>query len=461
MDFIGRKQELQKMNQIAARDQQEVLLIYGRRRVGKSELIKHFLRQQSGTSIYYACKQTSEQNNVVSLSTLLAEEDGYPPLGFTNMEQLLEFLFQKACDAPFILVLDEYPYLRQVVTGMDSILQSLIDKYADRSKMKLILCGSFVEVMQSLLLAHNPLYGRISASIRLHPMDYYEAAAFYPSFSPEDKVRLYSVFGGIPYYNRWIDPSLSVKENILQLLVEPGARLESEVPFYLQGELSRMTNANDVFDALARGFHRFNDLLAQSHLNSSASLTNVLKRLMIMEVVRKEAPINDENNRKKTGYFIQDPMSAFFYRYLFRHASQRQVMDPKVFYDRYIEEDFENTYVPKCFEEICRQFLVRQNRQGILEEPFELIGKYYYDLPQEHRNGEFDVVTKDPRGYIFYEAKFRNTPITAKMMQTEIEQVNATGLYCYRYGFFSRSGFEPPKQAREDIRMYDLKELFE
>ena len=460
MEFIGREQELNRLQQVAQSKRQEVLLVYGRRRVGKSELLRHFLQQRQGNDIYYECKQTSEMNNVESLGRLLSDQFAYPPLGFQNIEQLLEFLFQKACQEPFVLVLDEYPYLRQAVTGMDSILQALIDKYAERSQLKLVLCGSFVETMRSLLLAHNPLYGRITSALSVQPMDYYDAAKFYPEFTPEDKVRLYSVFGGIPYYNRWIGATLSVEQNIIQLLVEPGARLENEILYYLQGELTRLTNANEVFDALSRGFSRFGDLLAQSHISSSPALADVLKRLMLMELVRKEAPINDVGNRKKTGYYIQEPLAVFFYRYLYRYASQRRIMQSTVFYERYIKEDFARSYVPKCFEEICRQFLIRQNRQGKLAEPFEQIGKFYYDLPQEHRNGEFDVVTKDRIGYVFYEAKFRSTPVTAAMMQQEITQVNTTGLYCHQYGFFSRAGFADEPLSRQDIVTYQLSDLY-
>ncbi len=104
-----------------------------------------------------------------------------------------------------ILVIDEYPYLRKIVPGMDSILQSLIDRFRDKGTIKLIICGSYVEIMKNLVASDNPLYGRIDKTVDLKPMDYYESALFYESFSNEDKIRLYSVFGGIPYYNSLID----------------------------------------------------------------------------------------------------------------------------------------------------------------------------------------------------------------------------------------------------------------
>jgi len=458
-NFIGRERELKRLDKMYSSRGQEVALIYGRRRVGKSELIKYFIQQHDEDAIYYECKQTTELNNVDSLAEIVSEKMNLPPLGFTNVEQVLDFLFKQACTRKTILVLDEYPYLQKIVAGLDSILQALVDKYKNQSQMKLILCGSFVDTMKKLLLRHNPLYGRISVVLNLKPMNYLESARFYPSFSHDDKIRLYSVFGGIPYYNSLIDESLSVKENIMDLIALPGARLEDEVSMYLNTELSKINSANEVFEALTRGFSRFSDVLSQSHLSSSSLLADVLKKLMLMDMVEKEAPINDANNKRKTGYYISDNMSMFYYRYVFRYASQRRIMNPEVFYQRYIENDFEQFYVPKRFEDICKQFLILKNQQGEMEEPFEAIGKYYYDLPKEHKNGEFDVVTKDDRGYAFYEAKFREAPVSNAMVEKEIQQVNMTGLYCYRYGFFSKSGYDEDI-SRSDVVKYTLDDLY-
>ena len=440
MEFFGRERELQELHRFFSHRGEQTGLVFGRRRVGKSELIKQSLRKADAISIYYECKQTTEENNVDSLSALLADAFHFPKPAFPSMEALLDFLFEKSCREPFVLVLDEYPYLREVVKGLDSILQALIDRYRDTSALKLILCGSYVDVMRSLLLKENPLYGRVDRTIDLKPMDYYDSALFYPGFSDEDKVRLYSVFGGIPYYNKLIDPHLSVRENITELIASPGARLENEVSMYLRSEISRINNANEVFEALAKGFSRYSDLLSQSHVSSGPTLADVLDKLIRMEIVKREAPINDENNKRKAGYYITDNLSLFFYRYVFRYSSQMNVLDPDVFFDRYIAEDFETHYVPRVFESICRQYLIRRNRRGGFEVPFDRIGKYYYDDPVTRTNGEFDVVTEDPNGYVFYEVKFRRGPVTQKTVDDEIAQVEATGLKCYRYGFFSRGG---------------------
>lgn len=456
--FYGREKQKKQLHRMLRSDGQMVSLIYGRRRIGKSELIKQCLRESDITSIYYECKQTSEMNNVESLAEIISEVFGFPRLAFSGAEELLKFLFEKSVREKIILVLDEYPYIRENVKGLDSILQSLIDGYRDTSNLKLIVCGSYVDTMRAMLEKQNPLYGRVDVAIELKPMDYYESAYFYSGFSDEDKVRLYSVFGGVPYYNRLVDAEKTVRENVIGLIASPGARLENEVLMYLNSEISKIVNANEVFEALAKGFSRYKDILDQSHVSSGPALVDVLDKLIRMDVVKRESPINDERNRKKAGYYISDNLSLFYYKYIFRNISRIGIMEPNVFYDKYIDKDFETKHVPYIFEDICRQYLIRMNLAGRMEEPFDRIGKYYYDDPARRLNGEFDIVTHDDKGYIFYEAKFRKEPLTSDVIESEIEQVKRAELPCYKYGFFSRSEFE--MKETDEIVLIRLKELY-
>ncbi|CDA90849.1 putative uncharacterized protein [Firmicutes bacterium CAG:238] len=458
MNFIGRKEELEKLNRAMQTDEMNFSLIYGRRRVGKSELVSQALSKVGSKKIYYECKQVAEESNVNGLSEILSESMGLPKLGFSNMESLLDYIFELSAKEKIVLVLDEYPYLRESIKGMDSILQAMIDKHRKTSKITLIILGSYVEVMRSLLEHGNPLYGRVDLTIYLKQMDYYESSFFYPNYSADDKVRIYSVFGGIPYYNRLVDDAKSVKENIINLIASPGARLENEVSMYLNAELSKIINANEVFEALSRGFSKYSDILAQSHVSSGPTLADVLDKLIRMEVVTKTSPINDSRNKKKMAYHICDNLSLFYYRYIFKYSSQMNIMNSEVFYRKYIEKDFEEHYVPHLFENICKQYLIRKNKEGEIEPVIEKIGKYYYDNPEERSNGEFDIVTEDELGYAFYEVKFKKKQISDEMIDEEIEQVRATGLDCYKYVFFSRSGFRCEK--RENVKLIDIEELF-
>ena len=446
MKFYGRKQEVSLLNRIFISEQMQTAMVYGRRRVGKSELIKYSLKNQDIKSIYYECKETTEMNNVDSLAGIIAEVFDFPKPSFNSLEELLRFIFNYSVKEPLIFVLDEYPYIRNAVKGIDSILQSIIDEYRNTAGIKFVICGSYVDIMKSLLGSSNPLYGRIDRTINLKAMDYKEASEFYKRFSDEDKVRIYSVFGGIPYYNRLIDDSLSVRENIIELIASNGARLENEVSMYLKSEINKIANANEVIEALAKGYSRFGDILSQSHVSSSPTLADVLDKLIKMDLVSKIYPINDENNKRKTGYYISDQLSLFYYRYCFRYASQMIIMNQDVFYDRFIKEDFDKWYVPHGFENICKQYLIAKNREGKLEDPFVKIGKYWYD-PETRTNGEFDFVTLDSKGYIFYEAKFRAEPVNKKMVEEEIAQVQKTG-------------FKDVNEDKDELILIKLEELF-
>lgn len=457
MKFLGRKYDVKRLNGFIDDDFKKTLLVYGRRRVGKSELIKQCLSASSIPNIYYECQQVAQEITVRNLSELISEYFHLPRLSFRDMEELLDYLYQKSKEQPFILVLDEYPYLRQKVDGMDSILQSLIDKYKDQTNMKLILCGSFVDVMKSLLSNSNPLYGRIDFSMYIKPMDYYESALFYPNFSNEDKVKTYSFCGGIPFYNARVNDRISVKENMIQLIASNDALLLEEVPMNLNQEISKIDNANDVFSVLAKGYSKYNDILSRSSIKASPTLSDVLNKLIKMEMVQKVAPINAQDNKKRSGYFINDNFTLFYYRYIFNSLSQLHVLPEDVFYERYIKKDFEEQFVPHRFEEICKEYLIRKNKNNELPVAFDLIGKYYYDDPVNKRNGEFDIVTQDPNGYIFYEAKFKNKPVNEEMINKEIKQVDATSLSPYKYGFISKEGFlSEPDDKMIFITLSDL-----
>lgn len=458
MKFFGRTKQLNQLKKEMSADGMRMSLIYGRRRVGKSELVKQAIKESKIKSFYYECKQVTEESNVQSICEVISEVQGLPKLGYTSIEELMDYVFTLAKEENMVFILDEYPYLRESVKGLDSILQSLVDKHRETSKLKLIILGSYVDIMKSLLEHASPLFGRVDLVIDLKQMDYYESALFYPNMSDEDKVRIYSVFGGIPYFNRLVDDKKSVKENIIDLIASPGARLENEVSMYLSAEISKIVNANEVFEALARGFSRYSDILSQSHVSSGPTLVDVLEKLIKMEVVEKKAPINDEDNKKKAGYYICDNLSLFFYRYIFKYSSQLKIMDSDVFYDKYIGMDFEEKYVPHKFEEICRQYLIRQNRLGNIEPVIEKIGKYYYDDLKTRTNGEFDVVTQDEIGYVFYEVKFRKRKTSKEVIDEEIRQVKSTNLNCYKYVFFSRAGFTA--EETDEIKHIDLVRLY-
>ena len=458
MDFIGRAQELKRLKEAFDNDDYEGILVYGRRRIGKTEMLKEAIRTSGVTAVYYECKRVSEATNTLGLAEVIADVFDIPLPMFESFEKALDFIFTKAENEKIILVIDEYPYLKEKLAGCDSILQSVVDKHIHTSNIKFVLCGSYVGTMKELVAESNPLYGRLSLKFNVKPLDYHDSAKFYPNFSDEDKVRLFSVFGGVPYYNQFINGSKSVRQNIIDLIASPSARLLSEIEQTISGEVNKMANANEAFTAIAAGNHTFSDILNKSHVSSSPTLADVLKKLTDMELAKKVIPINEKSG-KHALYYISDRLSLFYYTYIFRRLSFFNTMPAERFYDEFIGDDFETRFVPKAFELIAKQFLLRKNLAGEIKPVLYDIGKYYYNDPKEKKNGEFDVVTLSKDGYDFYEVKFTSSPVTDHVVKKEKEQLDAAPIKYNRMGFFSKSGFDISEP--DGLILYTLKDCCE
>ena len=254
-----------------------------------------------------------------------------------------------------------------------------------------------------------------------------------------------------------MDDSKTVKENIISLIASQGARFERDPEITLETEISKMANANEVFLSIARGNTKFSDILNSSRVSSSPSLVDTLKKLISMDVVKKEFPINDEAE-KKSYYVISDRLSKFYYKYIFPKSSYFSVMPSEAFYDEFISENFETQYVPREFEEISKQYLIRKNKEGQINPVLYKVGKYYYDDATNKKNGEFDVVTLSKKGYTFYEVKFTKAPIDEAVVNEEKAQLEKAKIKYNRLGFISKSGFNI-KHA-EEYELISLADIY-
>ena len=176
-----------------------------------------------------------------------------------------------------------------------------------------------------------------------------------------------------------------------------------------------------------------------------------------MEIVERTVPINEKNSNHAL-YYISDRLSLFYYTYIFRRASFFNTMPPETFFDEFISRDFETKYVPKAFEQIAKQFLLRQNLRGKIDPVLYAIGKYYYNDPVRKRNGEFDVFTLNKNGYDFYEVKFTSAPVDDGVVEEEKKQLEMAPIEYRKIGFFSRSGFEI--NNRDGLILYTLEDLY-
>jgi len=440
MRFIGRTDELARINKILQKTNQSNILIYGRRRIGKSFLIKKSLENIEDIVIHYQCKEISIENTLDEISKLICSQLhlNYNIL-FNSVDELLKYLFE--CDRKIIFVLDEYPYLLKKVDGLNSIVQSYIDLYKYTSNLKLIVSGSQIEMMKNLIEYNSPLYGRFDEVIELKEHNYIETARYYPSFSNEEKLMLYSVFGGDPLLNSLVDESKNVVDNIIDIAVKEYSFLELTVNNLLNLELSRINYGNDILQAVAFGVKKNDDLVTKAHAKSPANLNHALNKLLELELIVKINPINDENNRKKTLYYLNNNTLRFYYTYIYKHANERINMDKYDFYENIIKNDFLSRYIPSIFENIAKQYLILRNKNKKIDPAFTKIGTYWYDDKINKTNGQFDLVTQDKNGYIFYECKYTKNKVDDKVVNDELHQLSKVNLGYYNLGFVSKNGF--------------------
>lgn len=458
MKFIGREKELAAITRKLNNDRSECILLYGRRRVGKSELIKEALRQTDAALIHYVCRKTDFEQNLEGLSQAVAETFD-EPVQFAKLEKLLEYVYKKARDQKVVLFIDEYPFMRGDNEAIDSEFQIAIDEWQHETCVKLILCGSYIEIMQKLIDRDAPLYGRFSEVINLKPFDYYDTAKFFPSKSPEENLLLYSIFGGVPFYLIQLDKDLTVEENIQRLLIPEGSLLEGEIRLQLKAELAKEENANHVLEKIANGVGKYSDIASSFH-GGSGNVTHTLSKLSGMGLIEKDSPINASSSKKQHRYVISDNLLDFYYSFLFKETTARSAMSSEVFWEKKVKEKLAIDYLPRKFEQVAKEYLLRENRAGRIEPPFSAIGRYIYNDKVNRQNGEFDVVTEDEIGFISYECKYRKEPVGMKVVNEEKWQAENLGLKFYKLGFFSRSGFSDDIDA-DKYQLVTLQDIYQ
>lgn len=206
-------------------------------------------------------------------------------------------------------------------------------------------------------------------------------------------------------------------------------------------ELSKINYCNDVLTAITCGAKKNDDLVTKAYISSSSLLNPVLTKLLKLDLIEKVTPINDLNNKKKTMYLINNNALRFYYKYIYKFDNQRSNMSLEQFYDEYIKNDFEQFLIPNVFKDVTKQYLTIKNKRNEINPPFSLIGTYWYDEAKTKTNAQFDVVTYDKLGYIFYEVKYTNSLIDENIVNEEKRQLEKLNLNYNNLGFVSKKGF--------------------
>lgn len=383
--FIGREHELEELNQMYQTDKFQMPVIYGRRRVGKSRLIREFTKGRKAVA-FTAVESTVEKNlelfSRCIYAALVPQMQNLP--AFQSFEAAFDFLAEQAEHERLIVVMDEYPYLAGADKSISSILQNYIDQKFSQGKMFLILCGSSMSFMENQVLGYqSPLYGRRTAQFKIMPFDYRTSAEFVPGYTTEEKALVYGVTGGIPKYLELFDESKSVHENIENLFFNDSGYLYEEPANLMKQELREPGNYNAVIEALAYGANRISELTGKTHMDTTM-VTYCLKSLISLGIVEKEAAVTEENNRKKTYYTITDQMFRFWYRFVPNGAEMILMKQGSAYYEEAVKPQLSD-YMGKVYEIMCRSYLMQVTSRT--KKPFQILktGRWWGSNPKLKR----------------------------------------------------------------------------
>ncbi len=446
MAFYCREDELHKMNRRFDGDKFECVVIYGRRRVGKTALINEFCKNKR--TIYFSALNATSQENLEALSKSIyqsnhIEDDNFPL--YSSFEAALEEIGRIGEKERLIFVIDEYPYLAKADSSISSRLQHLIDHKWQESKLYLILCGSSMSFMQNQVLGYeSPLYGRRTAQFKIEPLTYKETAVFYPELSWEENAWIYGITGGIPHYINKLEIHGSLDEAIIDSIFDRSGYLFEEPENLLKQELRELGIYNSIITAIAEGASKLNEITTKTGLESG-KCSKYIKVLIELGILRKETPITEKPG-KKTIYGIEDNFFRFWYRFVPQNYSTILSGRFPRSYERVVRSRMHD-YMGLIFEKMCKEYLMRYAE----DLPFDLAdaGQWWGTDPREKKQIQIDIVgvpvqesnQKIPK-YLIGSCKFK----TEKIGLNELELLERYATVFakgekYYYVIFSLGGF--------------------
>lgn len=447
--FIGRSRELASLRAEFARAAPSLVIVYGRRRIGKSTLLREAARQ--GPEVYY---QATKLDGAISLGQFqeqIASTLGEDPRqdGIADWLGTLRFLARLAeRDARGLVVtLDEFPYLVEADSALPSVIQKFWDSgYARSGQLKLVLCGSAIAQMQDLLAERNPLYGRKTLALDVGPLSLREAAEFFPDWSDEDRVIAYAIFGGIPYYLEMCDPHRSLWDNVHDLLLTRTGRLVDEPTLILGSEVTDPRRHASILLAVASGCTTLGQIAGRvKEANGSSGLTTYIERLSSLRLMRRENSVDATPRERDSRYVVTDPFLAFWHRFVQPSLSPIGRDHGREVLERRIRPGI-SEYMGMAFEEICREY-VREHLQELTGVPAQVVGGLW-----GRPDFDLDVAGVDLDGSgVFGECKWTTQPIDMEVLgklRRRVEEV--------RYGsegparhllLFGRAGVDPEVAA--------------
>lgn len=459
--FVGREKELNTLEGLYGSDKFEFLVMYGRRRVGKTRLITEFCKNKK--SVYFVAEEFNDELNIGKFTSMVSkqlDEKMYSDR-FKDWMTAFEYIAEKTKGERVVFVIDEFPYIAEANKSILSTLQNIIDHLYVETKIFLILCGSQMSFMEERILGYkSPLFGRRTAQMLIEPLGFYRAMKFFENYTDEDKIFAYSILGGVPQYLQKFNSKLSLKENMINSLIDNSAYLFDEPMNLLKQELREPALYNSIIESIARGSSRLNEI--STKVNESTDKTaNYLKNLQKLKIVKRTVPVTEKETSKKSLYELNDNLFKFHYRFIEPNMSLiAQDMKEEV-YDEIIESA--NKYLGYIFEDVCKEWLMEMNKRKRLPFLVKKVGRWWGNNKVEKRQEEIDIVGINDRKMIFCECKYRNEKTGINILHDLVRKSKLFSVEERSYYIFSKSGFKDElvdyAKGREDVLLITLEQV--
>ncbi|MBT6062805.1 MAG: ATP-binding protein [Anaerolineae bacterium] len=460
-DFLDRRKELQQIEKLWDSPHAEFLVLYGRRRVGKTALLVEWMRQSKQRALYWVATHTSSANQLRSFSQAVynfTNPNTPAPENFSyaSWQQAFQEVASLAEKERLALFIDEFTYLLEVTPDIAGQLQNLWDHLLSKRNLFLCLSGSHLGMMKREFLSYQaPLYGRASAQLYLQPFSFGATARFFPNYSAVDRVAIYAIFGGVPAYWERIDPQKTISQNIKDNLLTPNNLLQAEPKLLLQDFVSDPHNYISILSAIANGAHVLKEIVASTGL-ASGHVSKYLSVLKDSGFVERRIPITVKKNSRAGRYHITDPYLRFYFRFL----ENRQEQLALGIQDQALAEiskhliDFIGTYT---WEEICREWTIRAGAKGELPYLPDQVGSTW------NAKAQVDVVgfNSMEKTLILGECKWTRSQTKPKELKELIEKktnniIPEEGNWQIFFTGFSRSGWTSSALVYENQIMEEL-----
>ena len=460
--FIGRDDELSSLNERYNSGKYECAIVWGRRRVGKTELITEFVKNKK--HIYFTAVEGTEQKNLDILSRAvfggLHGNIRMTAPAFKSFTDCLDYIYENAKNEKTVFVIDEYPYFAESEKSISSILQQFIDHKFQHINFMLILCGSSMSFMEKQVMGNkSPLYGRRTCQYRLAPFDFKTSTLFNKNFNKQEQAVIYGITGGIPKYLLQIDNTKDLKTNIIKNFFSPDSLLFEEPNNLLKQELREPAVYNSIITAIATGSSKLNEIATKSHITAS-SCSVYLSSLLSLNIVRKELPILSKSNARNTIYRLNDGMFRFWYKFVYDNISEINMRQGKAIYNE-IEAQVSD-FMGETFEDICKQYLWQENIAGRLPFRFKDCGRWWGANPVKKEESEIDLLAYAKADKcLFAECKWTNKKIDNQILDNLIEKASMFDYSDKYYVLFSKSGFkdEVKKKASDKVILIEFKDM--